>query len=185
MSIKCAILEYDWENPAPTYTNIDVNFGKNGKVLYGGGKRKSKTTPYLDKADSLLSSFVCFSKLLFPQLGNSHNYFELYFFGNHAHETMLYLKYPKQVVTHFIIDEDLIDNLHHLKWSFEHLERFVRELESTGKSLNFYIEKEIGDAKLYKSFPAYKKANDKLINDAISASRRMTDMAGLILKSGW
>ena len=185
MSVKCAILEYDYKNPAPSYSDIDINFGKDGRVLYGGGKRKSKTVPYLDKTDSLLSSFTCFSKLLFPQLSDGHNYFELYFFGNDAHETMLYLKYPKQVITHFIIDEDLIDNLHHFKLSFQHLERFARELERTEKSFNFYQEKEIGDEKLYKAFPAYSKANSKLIDEVISSSKRLTDMAGLILKSGW
>ena len=185
MSVKCAILEYNYENPAPSYSDIDINFGKDGRVLFGGGKRKSKTVPYLDKTDSLLSSFNCFSKLLFPQLSDGHNYFELYFFGNDAHETMLYLKYPKQVITHFIIDENLIDDLHHFSWSFQHLERFVRELESTEKSLKFYEEKEIGDTKLYKAFPSYSKANGKLIEEAILASQRLTDMAGLILKSGW
>ena len=185
MSVKCAILEYDYKNPAPSYSDIDINFGKDGRVLYGGGKRKSKTVPYLDKTDSLLSSFTCFSKLLFPQLSDGHNYFELYFFGNDAHETMLYLKYPKQVITHFIIDEDLIDNLHHFKLSFQHLERFARELERTEKSFNFYQEKEIGDEKLYKAFPAYSKANAKLIDEVISSSKRLSDMAGLILKSGW
>jgi hypothetical protein len=185
MSVKCAILEYDYQNPAPSYKDIDINFGKGGRVLLGGGKRKSKNVPYLDKVDSLLSSFECFSKLLFPQLGEGYNYFELYFFGNDAHETMLYLKYPKQVITHFIIDEDLIDNLQHYKWSFQHLERFVRELESTEKSFNFYQEKEIGDAKLYKAFPAYSKAKAKLVEEVISTSQRLTDMAGLILKSGW
>jgi hypothetical protein len=65
MSVKCAILEYDYQNPAPSYKDIDINCDKDGKVLYGGGKRKSKTTPYIDKLSTVTYAFECFSKLLF------------------------------------------------------------------------------------------------------------------------
>ena len=58
-------------------------------------------------------------------------------------------------------------------------------LKTLNESFNFYQEKEIGDAKLYKAFPAYSKANAKLVEEVISTSQRLTDMAGLILKSGW
>lgn len=98
---------------------------------------------------------------------------------------MLYLKYPKQVVTHFIIDEDLIDSLHHLKWSFEHLDRYNQQLASVAGSLSFFKDKEIGDAKFRKAFLPYLKASNKLEDEIISASQRISDMAGLIFKSGW
>lgn len=185
MSVKCAIIEYDYNNPAPTYKDIDVNFGKGGKVLYGGGKRKGKNTPYLDKVDSLSRSFKTFSYLLFPQLERHHHYFELYFFDKDAHETILYLKYPNKIVTHFIIDEDLIDSLQHLSWSYDHLDRFTNQLANVAGSLSFFKEKEIGDAKFEKAFLPYLKASNKLEDDVISASQRITDMARLIFKSGW
>ena len=123
--------------------------------------------------------FVCM-KLLFLIL---HHY-ELYLFGKSADATMLYLKYP-QTITHFIIDDDLINSLHHLDWSYDHLSRYIKTLSSTTNSLNFFSEKEIGDTKFQKSFPAFLKASSKLEDEIISASQRITDMAGLILKSGW
>lgn len=184
MSVKCAIFKYDYQNPEPSYKDLDVNLGKTGKVLYGGGKRKSKSTPYLNRLNTVSHVFDNFSNLLFPQLKNSNN-FALYLFDKDAHETMLYLKYPNQIITHFIIDEDLIVNLHHLDWSFNHLTRYVKELARTSNSLSFFKEKEIGDDKFQNSFIPFIKASNKLENDVISASQRITDMAGLIFKSGW
>jgi len=185
MSVKCAILEYDYENPAPSYKDLDVNLSKTGKVLYGGGKRKSKSTPYLDKLSTIEYAFNCFSELLFPlSKDNYTHYFELYLFDRDAHETMLYLKYP-QTITHFVIDDGLIDALHHLEWSYQHLVRYMRDLEGTANSLNFYIEKDIGDKRLHNAFPSYIKANDKLQEAIVNASQRIVDNAGLILKSGW
>ena len=185
MSVKCAIIKYDYNNPAPTYKEIDINLDKGGKVLFGGGKRKSKTTPYLDKVESLSRSFKTFSYLLFPHLEKHHHYFEFYFFDTEAHETMLYLKYPNQVITHFIIDGDLIDNLQHLSWSYNHLDRYTQQLASVAGSLSFFKDKEIGDAKFQKAFSPYLKASNKLEDEIISASQRISDMAGLIFKSGW
>jgi hypothetical protein len=185
MSVKCAIFEFDYQNPAPSYKDLDVNLGKTGKVLYGGGKRKSKTVPYLDKLHIVSNAFDRFSKLLFPQLDDSYHYFELYLFDKDANETMLYLKHPNQIITHFIIDDVLIDTMHHLGWSYDHLCRYVRELESTANSLNFFNEKEIADTKYQKSFPAFVKATDKLIDETIKASERVTENAELIFKSGW
>jgi hypothetical protein len=184
MSVKCAILEYDYQNPAPSYKDIDINCDKDGKVLYGGGKRKSKTTPYIDKLSTVTYAFDCFSELLFPNLKTHQHHYELYLFGKSADATMLYLKYP-QTITHFIIDDDLINSLHHLDWSYDHLSRYIKTLSSTTNSLNFFSEKEIGDTKFQKSFPAFLKASSKLEDEIISASQRITDMAGLILKSGW
>lgn len=185
MTVKCAIFEYDYQNPAPSYKDLDINLGKTGKVLYGGGKRKSKNVPHLDKLHTVSCAFDKFSQLLFPRLKGSHHYFELYLFDKDANETMLYLKYPSQIITHFIIDDALIDTMHHLDWSFDHLSRYVRELESTANSLNFFTEKEIGDSKFQKHFPAFTKATDKLVDETIKASQRITDNAELIFKSGW
>jgi hypothetical protein len=185
MAVKCAIIKYDWNNPAPSYKDIDFNFGKNGKVLYGGGKRKSKNTPYLDKLHTVHYAFQHFVEILFPDIKNDfRNSFELYLFDKDAHETMLYLKYP-QTVTHFVIDDSLIDDLHHLDWSYEHLFRYMQNLEETVNLLKFFNEKDIGDAKFHKSFPAYIKANDKLQDAVVSASQRISDNASLIFKSGW
>ena len=185
MSVKCAFLKYDWDTPAPEYKDIDFNFGKSGKVLYGGGKRKSKNTPYVDKLQTISYGFQHFVEILFPNTKNDiYDNFELYLFDKDAHETMLYLKYP-QTITHFVIDDDLIDAIHHLDWSYQHLVRYLRDLEGTTNSLNFFVEKDISDNKFQKSFPAYIKANEKLKDAVVSASQRIADNAGLIFKSGW
>lgn len=185
MAVKCAIIKYDWENPAPNYKDIDYNFGKGGKVLYGGDKRKSKTVPYLDKLHTVIHGFDGFYKSLFSS-GEDYAFrqFELYLFDKDANETMLYLKYPN-TITHFVIDDGIIDDIHHLNWSYQHLIRYIRDLDSTTGSLNFFIEKNIGDDKLYKAFPAYIKANDKLKEAVTNASIRLEEYAGLIFKSGW
>jgi len=153
MAVKCAILEYDYKKPAPSYKDIDINCDKNGKVLYGGGKRKSKNTPYITQLHTVIYAFGKFSELLFPDLKTHQHHYELYLFGDTADATMLYLKYP-QTITHFIINEDLIADLHHLEWSYDHLYRYLRTLESATNSLSFFIEKGIGDDKFQKTFPA-------------------------------
>jgi len=185
MAVKCAFLKTNFENPAPNYSDIDYNFGKGGKVLYGGGKRKSKNTPYLDNLHTVSYAFQHFAELLFPNIKNDiYNNFELYLFDKEANETMLYLKYP-QTVTHFVIDDSLIDDIHHLDWSYQHLFRYMRDLEGTVNSLKFFNEKDIGDAKFHKSFPTYIKANEKLQDAVVSASQRIVSNAELIFKSGW
>ena len=185
MSVKCAFIKYDWNIPAPNYKDIDLNFGKSGRVLYGGDKRKSKNTPYLDKLHTIRHGFQNFVKILFPHTKNdNYSHFELYLFDKDAHETMLYLKYP-QTITHFIIDENLIDHIHHLNWSYHHLVRYMRDLEGTTNSLNFFNEKSISDSKFERAFPAYVKANAKLKDAVTSASQRIAEQAELIFKSGW
>jgi hypothetical protein len=185
MSVKCAFIKTDWNNPAPNYKDIDLNFGKSGRVLYGGDKRKSKNTPYLDKLHTISHGFQGFVKILFPNTKNDfRDQFELYLFDKDAHETMLYLKYP-QTITHFIVDDNLIDYIHHLNWSYQHLVRYMRDLEGTTNSLNFFNEKSISDSKFERAFPAYVKANDKLKEAVISASQRIAEQAELIFKSGW
>lgn len=185
MSVKCAVLRCNWDNPAPDYKDIDFNFGKSGKVLYGGGKRKSKNTPYLDKLHTIHYAFNSFVKILFPDITDDfYDNFELYLFDRDANETMLYLKYP-QTLTHFVVDDSLIDDIHHLEWSYQHLYRFIRDLEGTKKSLNFFVGNEIGDSKLHKSFPNYLAANDKLQDAVVTASQRIADNISLIFKSGW
>jgi hypothetical protein len=185
MSVKCAFLKYDWNTPAPNYKDIDLNFGKGGKVLYGGDKRKSKNTPYIDKLHTINYGFQHFVEILFPATKNSnHNNYELYLFDKDAHETMLYLKYP-QTITHFVVDDILIDDIHHLDWSYQHLIGYMRSLEGITNSLNFFIEKNISDSEFQKAFPAYIKANDKLKDAVVSASERLAEHAGLIFKSGW
>lgn len=185
MSVKCAFLKYDFDIPAPNYKDIDLNFGRNGRVLYGGNKRKSKSTPYLDELHLINHGFQGFVKILFPKtMSDYHDQFELYLFNKDAHETMLYLKYP-QTITHFIVDDNLIDHIHHLNWSFQHLVRYTRDLESTTNSLNFFNEKSISDSKFERAFPAYVKANAKLKDAVKSASQRIAEQAALIFRSGW
>lgn len=185
MSVKCAFIKYDFDTPAPNYKDIDFNFGKSGKVLYGGDKRKSKSTPYLDKLHLIGHGFQNFAKILFPHINNDHySQFELYLFDKDAHETMLYLKYP-QTITHFIVDDNLIEHIHKLDWSFQHLVSYMCDLEATTNSLNFFNEKSISDSKFERAFPAYIKANDKLKEATASASQRIVKQAELIFKSGW
>jgi len=187
MSVKCAIFKYDHDNPIPNYKDLDVNLGKTGKVLYGGEKRKSKTTPYIDRLHLVDSAFSEFNKILFPRIAEARTfvYCELYLFDKDANETMLYLKYPSQIITHFVIDDSLIDNLHHLSWSHGHLQRYLQSLKGNKDSLNFFIEKEISDKKFEKSFPQFIKSTDKLMTEVINASKRLSDNAELIFKSGW
>jgi hypothetical protein len=182
MSVKCAIFENTSNKDKPTYKEIDEYLGKGSKVIYGGGKRKNKNIPYADKLYLIENAFSNFEKVLV----NNHSYTrELYLFESEANATALTLKFADNLTTHFVVDDILIDELSHLTWTHGHLVRFKREIESTIKSLDFFVEKDIGDAKFYKSFPAYTKANDKLVIEITNAIKRIEDNATLILKSGW
>jgi hypothetical protein len=185
MPIKCAIFIDSDEQDKPSYKELDAYLGKGSKVLYGGGKRKNKDLPHLEDLHLITHAYSTFEKLLFSNNNNRYSFPELYIFESNANATALLLKYPNNVIANFIVDATLIDELHHLSWSHYHLTSYANTLKSNISSLSFFEEKEIGDNKLYKKFPAYIKNTETFIKDIDANAGRIVDMAGLILKSGW
>lgn len=185
MPIKCAFLIDSDELKKPSYKELDDYLGKGSKVLYGGGKRKNKNLPHLDKLHLIAHAYDTFQQLLFKNNNNRYSFPELYIFENDANATALLLKYPHNVIANFIVDASLIDELHHLSWSHYHLTSYTKTLKSNISSLTFFEEKEIGDNKLYKKFPTFIKNTEAFIIDIDANTDRIVDMAGLILKSGW
>ncbi|QWD16803.1 hypothetical protein G6700_03330 [Polynucleobacter paneuropaeus] len=185
MLIKCAIFQDADEQDKPSYKELDAYLGKGSKVLYGGGKRNNKKIPHFDELHLITNAFSTFEKILFTNNNKKMSFTELFVFENDANATALILKYPNNVVTHFIVDAMLINELHHLSWSHYHLTSYTNTLKSNINSLSFFEKNEIGDNKLYKKFPAYNKSINAFIKDVDANADRVADMAGLILKSGW
>lgn len=184
MSVKCAILKNTRERSKPDYKELDAAMGKGAKVIYGGGKRKSKTVPYLDKLHLVDSAFSSFDSDLFSG-ENYWSYPELYLFEESANETFLLLKFGDFVVTHFRLDEMLLNEVYHLSWSKYHLKSYADTLNGTISSLDFFKQKNVGDEKLYKKNPAFIKSTEVMIDAVNQNTQRLIDRASLILKAGW
>lgn len=182
MSVKCAIFENNPNKDKPEYKELDNYLGKKSKVLYGGGKRKSKTVPYIDKLHLVESAFNTFEKTSF---GNHSYTRELYLFDSEANATALTLKFADNLLTHFVIDDGLIDDLYHLSWSHSHLISYKRSLQNDVNKLNFFDEKNIGNKKFFKEFPNYTKSVNKFIITIDDAISEIESKASIILKSGW
>ena len=121
MSVKCAIFENTSNKDKPTYKELDEYLGKGSKVIYGGGKRKSKNVPYADKVYLIENSFNNFEKALF----NNHSYTrELYFFESEANATALTLKFVDNLTTHFVVD-DIFNNPRSRGTTNDQLDTFV------------------------------------------------------------
>lgn len=184
MSVKCAILKNTRDKNKPDYKELDTAMGKGAKVIYGGGKRKSKTVPYLEKIHLLDSAISSFKEELFSK-DDFWNYPEVYFFEEGADDVFLTLKYGEFVVSLFRVDDSLIDEIYHLSWSKYHLKSYADTLAGTISSLDFFQNKNVGDDKLYKKNPAFIKSTRVMIDAVNQNTQRLIDRASLILKAGW
>lgn len=184
MSFKCAMLKDTDERSKPDYKELDAALGKGAKVIYGGGKRKSKAVPYLDRLHLVDSAFQSFETDLFSS-EIFWRYPELYLFEEGANETFFLLKFSDFVVTHFRIDDVLIDVVYHLSWSKDHLNSYSDTLNSAISSLDFFQKKKVGDAKLYKNNSAFIKSTEVMIDAVNQNTQRLIDKASIILKAGW
>jgi hypothetical protein len=185
MKVKCSIFQAS-NFTIPTFTDIDAAQPKGAKVIYGGGKRKTKTIPYIDKLHLVERSFYTFAKNIVPNnpsIGNTQT--ELFLFQDKANELMLKLRYANEIIAVFEIDEKIIEEIYHYSWAFEWIERQIKSMESDVGTFDFFIEKNVGDKELYKSFPSHVKSTEKMIKKFDKSKQKIIKQAKARFTSGW
>ncbi len=182
---KAAILKSDFKNPAPTAKEIQDYLKKAGKLVYGNDKRKSKNTPFTDSIHSVMYAFDAFHNLITGEERQYHSSYTLYVFDANVNEMYFFLKYAERVVTHFLLTDAIIDDMHHCNWSYGHLTRYKNDLKNNAGFSNFMIEKGIGNANLYKAASKFSAATNAYITKIDDAIRDLEESAIALFKSGW
>ena len=185
MKVKCAIFK-DNNDLIPTYSEIDEAQPKGAKVIYGGGKRKTKNIPYIDKLHLIEHSFSNFYKFIVPNGEDSiYQSRELFLFQDKAKELLLKLRYANEMIAVFEIDEKIIEEIYHYSWAFDWIERQAKSFEGDIGNFDFFIEKNIGDKELHKSFPSHVKSTNKMIEKFDKAKQKIIKQAKARFTSGW
>ena len=182
---KAVIMNADNQHPLPTAKEIKTYLRNTSKLLYGNDKRKSINTPYPDIIHLVMNSFPKFEEAITRNKRDYTNTQELYVFDDKVNVTHFFLKYGGTIDCHFSLDDTIIHAMHHCNWSFGHLERHKKSVVQNAESSQFFIDKEIGNAKLHKSFPKFIKATDDYIKKIDAAMKEIEDEAVLLFKSGW
>jgi hypothetical protein len=180
---RAAFLSGDYSNPVPTAKELKAYLGSSAKLLYGNDQRKSKNTPYTNKLHLIGHSFSSFKHLFKP----NENYQPslLYVFDDRINSTHFYLKYASLTLCHFIIDEQIIDEMNKTSWDYGHLTRYRDSVQSDLDSLNFFITKKVGDNKFHNTFPAHIASSQKFILKIENEIKKLESKANLLFKSGW
>ena len=180
---RAAFLTDDFDNPAPNPKELKYYLGKSAKLLHASDQRKTKNTPYADQLHLIIHSFSCFGHLFFPRDGAKST--KLYIFDEKINETHFFLKYATQVVTHFSLDERIIDEMYTVGWGYGHLKRYLRSLESELRTLDFFIKNNIGESQFHKSFPQYVSSSKQFMLGIEKEIQNYEDRANKLFRSGW
>lgn len=183
MAVKCLLLKGEFGNPLPTYQELDVLSSKGGKVIYGGGKRKSQSVPFLDQLTSF--GYSCDSLMRRLNEDKSIHSCEVYILQDKAALSFIVLKFQQNYVGSFMLDESMIKKMHHLDWSIGHIDREIKSLENTKLTFAFYKEKNISDKILERHFPSYLNSTSKLIDQLQVRKSKLIEEARVIFNSGW
>lgn len=184
MKVKCAIFRAERKS-MPTYADIDKAQPKGAKVIYGGGKRKTKSIPYIDKHHIIEHAFRKFESHITSEDEDVFYTRELFIFQSGANAMLLKLRYANEMIAVFEIDEKIIDEMHHAKWSYDWIERQIKSLNGAIGNCKFFVEKKIGDSGLYKKFPAHVKSIQKMIADYEKAEKLIIKKGKELFTSGW
>jgi hypothetical protein len=182
---KAVIIRSNYEEPAPTYKEIQAYFRKSGKLLYGNDKRKSKNTPFEGTIHSVMHAFNEFEETITGKRNDHSERYTLYIFDDQINEIHFQLKYAQKAQNYFLLDDAIITEMHKLSWNVSHLKRYKERLQNSEGFTKFMIEKDIGNAKLYKSFPKFSKATDAYISQIDITIKEFESRALSLFKSGW
>jgi hypothetical protein len=184
VTYRAALLRYDYiDLPAPTAKEIQDYFKKSTRLLYGNDKRKSKSTPIPDKIHTVGRCFETFKVAL---TGEDYISTMLYVFDDKANSSMLGLKYANQVVCHFKLDEQVADEMWNIDWSYGHLLRYKRGLQSEIDSTKFFAEKNVGSKAFHqKSVPLFITATQAFIAQVEQEMSALEAKAKRLFSSGW
>lgn len=184
MKVKCAIFRAEC-NSMPTYADIDKAQPKGAKVIYGGGKRKTKSIPYIEKHHTIVHAFRKFETHISTKDEDVFYARELFLFQSGANEMLLRLRYTNEMIAVFEIDEKIIDEIHCAQWACEWIERKIKSLNNDIGDCKFFVEKKIGDSDLHKKFPAHVKSIKKMIADYEKAEKQIIKNGKDLFTSGW
>lgn len=185
MKVKCAIFKAN-NHSIPTYSEIDEAQPKGAKVIYGGGKRKTKNILYIDKLHLIENSFRNFYEHIVSNSKDSiYERRELFLFQDKANELMLKLRYANEIIAVFEIDAKIIEEINYYSWSFDWIARQAKSMEGDIGNFDFFIEKNIGDKELYKSFPSHIKSTKKMIEKFEKSKQKIIKQAKARFTSGW
>lgn len=182
---KAVIMRSSYENPAPTSKEIQDYFNKSGKLLYGNDKRKSKNTPFEGSIHLVMHAFNEFEEVITGKkkgFGETHT---LYIFDDQINQLHFHLIYAQHAQNYFVLDDSIITEMYKLSWNVGHLKRYKKDLQNSENFNQFMIEKDIGNAKLYKSFPKFLKATDTYIIQIDITIKDYESRAIELFKSGW
>jgi hypothetical protein len=180
---KAVFLTYNLMQGAPTANEIKTYLGKSAKLLYGNDQRKSKNTPYPDKLHLIESAFHQFRDIF--SSGKTFIHRELYIFDEQINETHFFIKYAPQVLAHFEFDDKTIDEMKKIAWNHNHLVSYFRSLDNNVGSLDFFIQKNIGDPNFHKLFPSFVKKFDTVKSHTAKEIKKLEKKADLLFRGGW
>ena len=180
---KAVFLANDFQAQAPTAKELKEFLAGSGKLLFGNDQRKSKNTPFADRLHLVTNCLHSFSHLF--NSDSHHVTSTLYIFDDKINETHFLLKYSSQVITHFLLDEHVIDDMHHITWSHSSLKTHLNSVRHDMDKLDFFVKKGIGDVKFHKSFPAYIKATNTFLTGIENEMKKLENNALHLLQSHW
>jgi len=184
MKFKCAIFK-SVDFKMPTFSEIDASQPKNAKVIYGGGKRRTKKIPFLNELHLVTGPFYELRNHIAPNIDFHMESTELFIFQDEVNELFLKIRYTNEIVAMFELDSKIIDEMHHYSWSLNRIEELIRSIKYDNKTSDFFIEKNIGDKFLHKSFDSYVKNNNKTIADLEKSKQKIIKNAVALFNSGW
>ncbi len=182
---KAVIMRSNYENPAPTSKEIQAYFRKSGKLLYGNDKRKSKNTPFEGTIHLVMHAFNEFEEVVNGKKTDYSQTNSLYIFDDQINQMHFHLIFAQQAQNYFVLDDAIITEMYKLSWNVGHLKRFKKDLQHSEDFNKFMIEKDIGNAKLYKAFPKFSKATDMYISQIDIAINEYESRAVSLFKSSW
>ena len=186
MKYKCAYFEDTEGDAFPSHSHLSGLMEKGGKVLVGGRKSITKTTPFPTKLFTITEAYETFSPFLNPNMRTSKWYEkELYIFEYGADFKVLQNEYPTQFRTCFEIDEELVDKLGSYVYKFNWLNKFATLIDRDIEMLEFIKDKQIGDENLFEKIPSYMMNTEDFLNQVNITAMAQAEKACEIFKSGW
>jgi hypothetical protein len=180
---RAAFLTYDYNNSAPSAKELKTYLGNSAKLLHGNDLRKSKNTPFPDKLHLINHSFSTFSYLFSPN--DRFQQVMLYIFDDRINSTHFFLKYASNALCHFEVDDQIVDDMYETEWDYGHLTRHLKSVQSDLDSLDFFIQKKIGDNKFHKFFPSHISSSQKFIVKIENEIKKLETKATQLFSSGW
>ncbi len=180
---KAVFLQYDYnENPA-TAKELKDYLKNSSKLLYGNDRKKTNNTPYKDKLHLIEHAFARFEELLTGDKFSKKQL--LYIFDEKINEMHFFLKYTSHVVSHFILNEKIIDEMRKIESDYVNLNNYSKHLKDEIRLGNFFVNENIGERKFHRSIESHLKSVENFSIKLDAQIKLVENKAILIFKGGW